>query len=116
MFESFRPQDCSGNSDGLSPLEQNLLSLSEAAKRLPPRRKGRRPHVSTLFRWTNKGCRGVILKSWQIGGTRCTSLEALNQFFLELSQVSVHHHTPSNPTQKRQRAQDASRALDDLGI
>jgi len=64
---------------------EELLSLAEAAKLLPRRRAGKRPHVSCLYRWTAGGCRGVRLESVQVGGTRCTSREALSRFFARLS-------------------------------
>jgi hypothetical protein len=52
----------------------------EATRLLPARRKGRKPHLSCIYRWTVSGCRGVILESIQVGGTRCTSKEALARF------------------------------------
>jgi hypothetical protein len=65
---------------------ETLISLADAAKTLPRRRRGRKCHVSTLFRWTTIGVRGVVLESIQCGGTRCTSREALQRFFEALSQ------------------------------
>jgi hypothetical protein len=64
---------------------ETLITLADAAGELPRRRRGRKTHVSTLFRWTTIGCRGVILESLQCGGTRCTSREALQRFFERLS-------------------------------
>ena len=64
---------------------ETLISLADAAGGLPRRRRGRKTHVSTLFRWTTSGCRGVVLESLQCGGTRCTSREALQRFFERLS-------------------------------
>jgi hypothetical protein len=69
----------------IDPNTECIISLSIAAKLLPPRRRGRRPHVSCLYRWTISGCRGVVLESIQIGGTRCTSREALARFFDRLT-------------------------------
>ena len=64
---------------------ESVLSLTEAATKLPHRRAGRRPHVSTLYRWASRGLRGNHLETIQIGGTRCTSVEALQRFFDRLS-------------------------------
>src|SRR4028118_20809 len=64
---------------------EHLLSLAQAADELPRRRRGRKTHVSTLFRWSTAGCRGVVLEAIQVGGTRCTSREALQRFFERLS-------------------------------
>ena len=61
------------------------MSLAEATKHLPRRRAGKRPHVATLYRWAQSGIRGVRLETLQVGGTMCTSLEALQRFFERLS-------------------------------
>jgi hypothetical protein len=64
---------------------ETILTLSQAADELPRRRRGRKGHPSTLYRWIATGCRGVRLESIQIGGTCCTSLEALQRFFEALT-------------------------------
>jgi hypothetical protein len=46
---------------------ETILTLAEAAKRLPRRRRGRKTHVSTVYRWTMRGCRRVILEYIQSG-------------------------------------------------
>ena len=69
----------------IDAMAEYILSLKEAARFLPVRRAGKRPHVSCIYRWTTSGCRGVILESLQIGGTRCTSREALARFFEQLT-------------------------------
>lgn len=66
-------------------LQEDVISLSEAAKWCPRRRAGKRPDVSCLYRWTTTGCKGVVLESVQIGGTRCTSRQALARFFQALT-------------------------------
>ena len=50
---------------------------------------------STLFRWASKGLRGVRLEVIRIGGTQCTSVEALARFFHRLSE---HAEPPAAPT------------------
>lgn len=66
---------------------ENVMSLSEAAKSnaMPRRRRGRRPNVSTLYRWARKGCNGVILETIRVGGTLCTSLQAIQRFAVRLT-------------------------------
>ena len=64
---------------------EQVISLGEAAERLPRRGRGRKPHLATLYRWSNHGVRGVRLETIQIGGTRCTSVEALQRFVETLS-------------------------------
>lgn len=70
---------------------ETLLSFSEASARLPRRRAGRPVHPSTLYRWAAEGLRGVRLETIQVGGTLCTSIEALQRFFdrLERSRREV---------------------------
>ena len=91
---------------------ETLLSLAEAASSLPRRRAGKKTHVSCVYRWTTKGCRGVVLESVQIGGTRCTSREALARFFDRLSRGDAADLPPVRTPAQRQRA--AERALREL--
>ena len=92
---------------------ETVISLTEAAKRLPARRGGKRPHVATLYRWSQRGCRGVRLETCQVGGTRCTSLEALQRFVDHLSK-STGPSLPGLPAFRSKRA--AERILDADGI
>src|SRR6516165_8546063 len=74
-----------GESTMIDTTAETLVSLQRAANELPRRRRRRKTHVSSLYRWSTFGCRGVILESVQIGATRCTSREALQRFFERLS-------------------------------
>jgi len=65
--------------------QEDLLSLRAAAAGLPRRRAGKRPHVATVYRWAKRGLRGVVLETLQVGGTLCTSQEALQRFFEALT-------------------------------
>ena len=66
-------------------LDETIICFDNAAQELPRRRRGRRIHLSTLYRWSDGGCRGVVLETIQVGGSRCTSREALQRFFEALS-------------------------------
>lgn len=90
---------------------ETLVSFTEAVKDLPRRRSAKRPHVSTLYRWSTSGCKGVVLESLQCGGTRVTSKEALARFFERLT-YSGDRANPAPPPDRRQRAADA--AMDEL--
>jgi len=59
---------------------ERVLSLSEACGLLPRRRRGKKPSYACLWRWATKGCRGIRLESIKVGGTSCTSVEALQRF------------------------------------
>ncbi len=54
---------------------ENLITLAEAARLLPGN-----PSPSSLWRWRTKGCHGVKLRAWLIGGRWHTSREALQAF------------------------------------
>jgi Protein of unknown function (DUF1580) len=106
---------------------ESLITLAQAADELPRRRRGRKTHVSTLFRWTTSGCRGVVLESLQCGGTRCTSRQALQRFFERLSapvQAGTVGGDLSQPgpivgrrtlAQRQQAAAEAGRKLAEMG-
>lgn len=64
---------------------ETVISLKDASKRLPCRRAGRPTHRATLYRWSSKGLHGIKIETVQVGGTRCTSVEALQRFFARLS-------------------------------
>ena len=71
-------------------LSEDCLSLAKAAKRLPKVRGKHPPHPSTLFRWATQGRRSkngniVRLEMFRVGGTNCTSIEALQRFFDRLN-------------------------------
>jgi hypothetical protein len=67
-------------------LHETIITLADAANELPRRRRGRKAHVSCVYRWSKIGCRGVLLETLQIGATRCTSKEALQRFFERLTE------------------------------
>ena len=101
----------------IDPNSEALISLADAAKSLPRRRRGKRPHLSCIYRWTTVGCRGVVLESIQIGGTRCTSREALARFFGRLTYGN--DSTPRehrSPARRRRAAEAAERELAREGI
>ena len=73
----------------IDPNTEQLLSLPDAAALVPPRRASKNCARSTVYRWTTAGCRGVILESVQIGGTRCTSKEAMARFYQRLTDLPL---------------------------
>lgn len=99
--------------------QEELISLAEAAKMLPRRRMGKRPHVATLYRWSVRGVRGVRLETCQVGSTRCTSRQALTRFIQRLSQQSAVAEVQGNSRLFAERSRDseaAGRQLETLGI
>lgn len=78
-------------------LSEQMMSLADAAAMLPRRRAGKKVHLATVYRWTQVGCRGVRLESLQIGATRCTSVEAMQRFFVKLSAPNGPVQTAAGP-------------------
>jgi Protein of unknown function (DUF1580) len=98
---------------------EKLITLREAANLIPPRRGGRKTNVATLYRWVSVGCRGIRLEAVQAGGNRLTSAKAINRFFERLTKAagleSTDNTPPSTATRRRQSEQ-ASRALESMGV
>lgn len=92
---------------------ERVISLADACELLPRRRSGKKPTISCLYRWTTVGFRGEILDWLQVGATRCTSAEALADFFARLSRKRATRQTQSASSR---RAKTAGAKLDALGI
>lgn len=93
---------------------EHVVSLTEAAGLLPRRRQGKKPNVATLYRWASRGCRGIVLETIQIGGTRCTSREALQRFAERLT-TAGGANSPSSPPPCNSAHDHADRTLKGAG-
>lgn len=96
---------------------ETVLTFAEATKRLPRLRSGKKVHVATLYRWAWAGRRAadgatVRLQTIKVGGTTCTSLEALQRFFDSLTK-EVQAATPP-PITSRQRLKQIQQAEEGL--
>ncbi len=96
-------------------LDESIINFADAAKLLPQRRKGKKPHIATLYRWASSGFRGVRLETIRIGGTLCTSREALDRFFAALTLGDQkHRHAVAKGT--RRAVSDVEARLDAAGL
>jgi hypothetical protein len=102
---------------------ESTLSLSEAAKLLPPRRRGARPTSSCILRWILDGAKSpsgdrVHLEAVRLPSGWITSREALQRFVERLTpQLDGNHGPPPRSPSKRQRASErAAQELERLGI
>lgn len=68
------------------PNLKGLIALSVAAKMVPSR-SGKGVSICTLWRWTTRGVRGQVLWSTLVGGTRFTSIAAIEQFIAATNRV-----------------------------
>ena len=101
----------------IDTLAERPIPLTQAARLIPRRRAGRKCNVATLYRWSVVGCRGTVLETIQIGGTRCTSREALQRFFDRLTAQSSGEPIPEPlPRARAADVRRAERILDVAGI
>lgn len=97
--------------------KEQLLTLSAAARDIPNRNSGRGVNVSTVWRWTLRGIRGVKLDTILVGGIRYTSREAMQRFFEATTAVANGHTAPVRTSNERQRQIEAAeRELKEVGI
>lgn len=59
---------------------EQFIPLTEVPEHLPIRRKGKKIHISTVWRWASKGVGGRKLQTWRVGGTTCTTPSAIDEF------------------------------------
>jgi hypothetical protein len=91
-----------------------LLPLSAAAALVPPARRAKRTHPSTLLRWVLDGIRSsdgarIKLEAIRLGGRWMTTRSALQAFAQRLTpDVDVKPPSPSHRV--RNRAEDAVEA------
>lgn len=84
--------------------KDQLIPLTEAPDYLP-KRKGKRKHYQTIYRWANKGTKkSGKLASVVVGGIVHTSLEALAHFCQargEVTSSSEHMNEVEKELQRR---------------
>jgi len=71
--------------------KEQAITLAEVPQHVPKRR-GKKVHYSTVYRWATKGARGRLLESVLIGGLRYTTVEAVGRFLAAKPAVS-HRET-----------------------
>lgn len=79
---------------------------------------GQRPHLATIWRWVQRGCRGVKLETVLVGGRRFTSRQAIQNFVLETTAAADGNQSAETvPSAVRIRAiKEADRDFDEAGI
>ena len=94
-----------------------LIALADVPTHpsLPKKRRGGRGiHVSCVYRWAQRGCKGVRLEVVQVGGTKCTSVAALSRFFAALG-GEQDQPSPRSPKSKRAATERAKAELTKAG-
>lgn len=91
---------------------EQLLSLADAAKRLPGR-----PDVSSLWRWRKRGARGgVKLETIACGERVYTSVEALQRFVAACTTSASSGTTPAPSSRRAAEIDRAEREAAAAGI
>jgi len=81
-----QPQRSATNAERRIGTDEELITLTEAAKCLP-KVNGKKPAVCTLWRWCRKGLRGISLEYVRVGRKICTTREALLRLFTDLAEI-----------------------------
>jgi hypothetical protein len=96
-----------------------FVPLKQLAAELPRRRAGRKTHVATLYRWTERGFSGAKLLFVQIGQTCCSTRAWLNEFLDQMTrQARGGASSPPlrTPVERRKAIEAAERELEKLGV
>ena len=95
-----------------------LITLANAAKHFPSRRRGRPAHVSSLIRYVTRGMKGHRLRAVKAGATWCTTLAWLEEFCTALASSAIHSPAPAAGEEHHDAIVDAklvTHGLLDLG-
>jgi hypothetical protein len=103
----------------MAPTDQldELIPLGRVPDLLPPGPHGKRPHVSAVFRWVQRGIRGVRLRAVQAAGRRCTTRRWISEFFAALSEATgLPTAQPRSPAARKRSHEQADRVLTEAGL
>jgi hypothetical protein len=97
---------------------ESTISLTQAARLLPPGRRGRPASLSCILRWVLTGARGpsgerVRLEALRLGGRWVTSREALQRFATALT-PRLDTPAPAGTRTSAQRRRASERAATEL--
>lgn len=93
------------------------LPFRDACEHVPRRRRGRKLHVATLYRWWKQGLHGVHLEVVSLGGSPATTAEALHRFFVAVAAAKSPHAAAQTPLPAaRPKTVRAARLDKQLGV
>jgi hypothetical protein len=96
--------------------KEDVITLTEAAQLIPRRRGGKKCDPSCIYRWTSRGIKGIRLEFVQIGGTRCTSRQALARWFSKLTRQADTVPNSRSAKGSRHAAELAGEELKSCGL
>lgn len=90
---------------------EQLVPIRMVPKLLPRHPNGKRLHISAVYRWMERGRKGVHLEWIKIGGRRYTSREALQRFSEACTEAEQGSRLePNGRMTTRQRKREAEKA------
>lgn len=111
-------QDEVKNDAALLP-EDRLIRLTEVPALLE-KITGARVHVASVYRWVQRGCKGVFLETEMLGCCEMTCERWVREFRQKTTaaaKAARHRTPPSEPSRDRKREREqAKRELDRAGI
>jgi hypothetical protein len=109
------PRPAAPTSDTIDPAGEEVVTLTELARRLPRRRANKPTHVATLHRWRLRGLNGVRLAAVKYGGIWVTTVQAYQRFVDALTRATAPEvPVPANTPPMAPDSVD--RALDRYGL
>jgi hypothetical protein len=104
-------------------LSETPIPLAAACRLIPPARRGRRTHLSTLLRWIMHGVKApsgqvVRLEAIRLGNRWHTSRAAIQRFADALTPQPADSRTPAQRTsgQRQRAAERAAAKLASIGM
>ena len=88
-------------------LTESRISFSALA-----RREG--VHISTVWRWCLRGCKGHVLESFSIGGKKFTTLPAYERWVAAINDEPIVNG--ETPRQRERAIERAEREAEQLGV
>jgi hypothetical protein len=102
---------------------EHPLTLSQAARLIPPARGGKRCHISTIARWIISGTRAldgsiVRLEAARLGGRWITSREAIGRYMQRLTPRTdtPAPEMPRTPIARERACRRAADQLEGMGV
>ena len=98
----------------IDPLTEELLSMKDAAALLQKRRGGAKVSLTSLWRWSTRGAKGVRLETVRVGSSVYTTRDALRRF-IEARTAAAGGPVPQAPAPST-RSRRAVRELERMGM
>ena len=99
--------------------KETPFPLTQAPKAQPFKHAGREGgpvSIQKVWRLATKGLRGVKLETILIGGTRCTTLDAIERFIMATQDGTPAPAAARTPTQRAKSHAKAMQRLEQVGI